>query len=473
MTKIKNMMFVFAVAFCFVLGTAVSSQATVTLTADAAQATYPAERTQKIGAGNDGIVGLVDANITWQAGANYVQNNILRFTIDPAKLLKMQSSIRFIGSGAGSWTETITNAGGYTVSIQVPTAVPQADTLYIRGGGSAAISVNCASVVAVGSINAWGVMVSAGAVILDNYGTDVIARTVTQYAASNPGVAQSTIDMIGANGIRFVSGNTIGVAHTFKILSTNLFAGTPANAPTFAAGDSLVLTLQGANAFQGIAQARFNASGGATVIAIPAGATNIGTFTFSQAVLAGLITSAGLNNVDLNLVVSLEANGTTELKDRVVSITPKLILNGTGNGTVLDVAAYGNAFRWDQNGAIFRCNYFRYDDASSQAIFYKFSNTAGVALNVKLRYYANDATVQPDWRDYDATVPAYGVLAINKVDVDRIWGLGAGNYNGWIEFQFDTGVGNVSGLVNAKYNDQWFNVPMALWNDQATSYWAQ
>ena len=463
-------------ALVLVVGFVGTSVAAVNLDASAALVTVPAERTQKIGPLNDGECILNNAPITWIAGQNYAQGNRLKLTLPTAA----GSRTTFAGTwffqysvGAGAVSTFLNNADGNpTLLAQLNTnVIVQSETIQILGSAAAAdtaLSVNVASVVGEQTLNLTGVLLTSGLGTVDTPDTDPLVQTLYQYSNSNNGVATATIDAINFAAQLFSGSTVISKSHAFVIDCGNQFAGSAPNAPTFAAGDQIQLTLTDNNyAFQGMSQVAFTGGGQQFTRNVTAATNVVFTLTANEVTkLAGA--AVGRNNTDIGFNINLIASGTTALRPRTVSVSDvSLLLNTTGNGT-RSLGNYGNAFYLPQNGTLYRANYFRYDAASSQNAYYKFSNDSGTAMKVQIRYHDRNATTAGTWSDYPTQIPAWGVLAINKQQVDNVLGLGVGNYNGWIEFRIAGNPIFITAVVNAKFNDTWFNIPIHLYDtDQA------
>ncbi len=478
MRKYVKFMIVPLIAVGFILGMVAGSQAAVNLDASAAMVTVPAERTQKVGppaaaAGSGGARLQGGQLINWIAGQNYASGNRMKLTLPTAAGSR---------SGfAGTWYFEYSVAGGVstlamngvskpTMIVQLNTNdIVQSDTIEIMGSnsvlfGSTGLCVDVASVVGEQTINLTGVLLTSGLGTVDPPDADPLVRTLYQYSNSNAGAATATIDAINHVAQLFSGSTRIAGPHAFRIDSGNQFAGPLCNAPTFRAGDQLELTLNDNQyAFAGLASVAFTGNGGAITKGL--GSASNAVYTLSAANLALIATAkVGMNNTDINFNISLLASGNTQLRPRTININSvKLGLTATGNGT-RDLGNYGTAFNLTQNGTLFRANYMRYDSVTSQNMYYKFSNDSGQAVTVELRYHDRTATTQGSWTTYGETIPAYGVLAINKQDVDGALGLGQGNYNGWIEFRLHTQPANVTGVINAKFADTWFNIPMHLYD---------
>jgi hypothetical protein len=251
-----------------------------------------------------------------------------------------------------------------------------------------------------------------------------------------------------------------------SILSTNIF-GQAANAPTFVAGDNLYITLSGPNAFQGVATVYIGGANTAGALArnilLPGGvtATNEKMFTLTAANLVALdFTDAGNSDVNLALKLWMSVTGATAIEPRTVTASAvDLALTGSGNGTV-NLGSAGVVFKWDQNGTLFRCSYYRQMDNARQ--WYKFTNTSGNDVTVEVRYLSNDGTTVTDWTDFGSKIPQNGVLTIASSDVDVLFTQVTSGTTGWVEFRVHTPQANCTGMVNAKVGDSFFNVPMMV-----------
>jgi hypothetical protein len=190
-------------------------------------------------------------------------------------------------------------------------------------------------------------------------------------------------------------------------------------------------------------------------------ATNQMVFTLSANNMTNMIdANAGKNNVDLAFNIKLEVSGTTQLQPRTIAASNvDLVLNSTGNGTI-SYGNYGNVLVWTQNGTVFRANYYRNDASADNNQWYKFSNTSGAPVNIEVRYRSNDGTTVSDWVQNGTPIPSNGVLTFSKADIENlIPEVGAGTI-GWLEFRLHTSRQNCTGIVNAKMNGSFFNVPM-------------
>jgi hypothetical protein len=447
--------------FCLVFALASSAQAVVSLDASAANVTVPAERTEKIGAAKDGVI-LLNGNITWEAGQNYVAGNRLKASLN--------NSAKFVGTWAGldaggtTIAQQNLGAGNATILLQINTnGIVNGNTITLRRGAASTLQADVSSVIS-SPVTMTGVTLTSGLGTVDQPGTDTLIETLTQYSDSFQGAKTATIDAINNAAMLFSGGVTLAQGGTVKIDSTTAFGGPASICPTFIAGDQIALTLTDTTAaFNGLTNVIFNGAGGSITKTL--GAATAQSFTFSAANLNALLAGTpGQNGTDMLFDIAVQAAGTVELQPRTIAVSNiDLGLTATGNGTT-SLGSYGNVLVLAQNGTLYRANYARYDDNTTQNMFYKFSNSSGTAMKIEVRYHDKDATSAGTWSDYSANVPAYGVLTISKTGLDNVLGLGAGNYNGWVEFRIHGNESNITAICNAKYGDTWFNVPMSLNN---------
>lgn len=466
-------------ALCFVLVFTSGAYATVTINAGAADVTVPQERTAKLTDGAppyDGTIALGApgaANITWTTGANYATGNRLKASLDKGAKLIGTWNI-FTGGGTTYAFQNLGAGGAATALFQINSdSIGNGVALKFGANAATTARVNVAALAGVTGptrVTFTGVTLTSGLGTVDQPGDDILINTLTQYAVSYKGaVPVSTVDAINQSAKQFV-GPTLNATFKPILVESQGFAARAGICPTFAAGDQLIVTLtDSSQAFSALTNVVFTGGGAKFTRAL--GSATSQTFNFSHTVLKALAGTADLGNqgIDITMGGMFVANGATEIAPRTVSCSNlTLVLAATGNGTQ-DLGNFGDIVTFGQNGTLFRGNYARYDNNTTQNMFYKFSNSSTTPMKVEIRYHGKDDTTAGNWTTYDQNIPGYGVLAISKADMDRVLGLGAGNYNGWIEFRIHGNEANISAVCNAKFGDTWFNIPVALQTTTAAS----
>jgi hypothetical protein len=463
----KNCMFItLAFSLIFVFVGAANVFARVNLDASPGLATVPAERTQGIGTAYDGVIQLQAAAMNWRTGAAYTNSNLLRMTIPKSDGAVFKGTWVFIPGGS---TVLVNNDGANTLSLQLPKNVAQGSTFNFYANATTA-ALDLSSVTKVGNVNLQGVNAGVGAGTVDPVGTDPIVVTVTQFGNSaGNNVGTSTIDVINQLGKRFLStstvagvatGNQISQLGSVVINSTNVFPANN-NCPNFTGNDRVIVTLSGANAFQGVSTVYFYGAGASTIARGVGNATNSRAFTFSLGNLNNGIfaNTPGANNEDMAFLIKMSVSGTTDLKERTIAGAVDLALRTSGNGTI-DLGSYGNVMNWAQNGTLFRANYYRNDSTADNNNWYKFSNSTTAPVTVEARFMSNDGTTTTNFTALSDQIPANGVLTVSKATIDTLFTEVSTGTVGWLEFRVHTGIANTTGIINAKSSNSFFNVPM-------------
>jgi len=453
-----------------------------------AKAIVPAERTQKIGAGKDGQIVLNgERAISWTAGANYDIADVLQMWVNPKENAQFLPGAGWVFVGAPFGTVSVVNAAyiqrwtsigtgtftamlnpyrhkytvdgtGFTVPVGIASKLTSGAKLFIYAD-PAADNMDVSDVTGEKVYNVLGRAVRGGIPIdVPPAATVVnqILETIFQYsytaAVNRPGSVVSTIDAINHQARLFAGSTAISNPGSFTVYSEAF--NVISYAPTFIANDSLVVTLTGDHAFQGISNVIF---GGVAAFTRSVGAaTNSAAFTFSNTDLLALAPGAGRSNVDLPFVVSFDADGTSELVNRVVSASAKLRLAGTGNGD-RDLGSWGNLLTFRQNGTLFRLGRLR--TATAQETYVRFSSTANVDTNVDVRFYYANGTATA-WARYGTAIPSSGSISIDKAALMALLNIGV-DEDGFVEFRLHTAIANVVAVCQAKMGTTgWVNIPV-------------
>jgi hypothetical protein len=426
----------------------------------------PAERTTMLGFANDGRV-RVPGFINWTNGANYVNTNLLEGYLAEQDDVTLTGNWVYSVDGSGALPRLYTNAAGdYTIVAQLDTSVPNGNGItVIAPAGTVGVDLSALDDVPT-SYHFFGRCRTSGGINVDPQpaaaATNVLVQTLYQFSNANAGGAvTSTVDAIGNQALLFLGG-TISNAHSFVVASTNVFSPTIRFAPTFQTGDQLLLTLGGANAFQGLAAVVFTGGGNAVTRGVGA-ATNSKTFTFSAADMwtlmgGGTPGQAGPGgNIRFN--IAFVSAGTAELDNRTISANDvSLDLSATGNG-VRSLGSYGQVAVFVQNGTLFRLGRARMAD--SQNWFVRFASSAGNPVTIDVQYYEEDGT-GTGWQRWASTIPTGGSLALSKDAIMTALGLTTANLDGYVQFRLSTAPQNVVATCQAQHVTQqaWFNVPM-------------
>lgn len=460
-------------------------------TAPTAKAIVPAERTQKIGAGKDGEIVLNgERAISWTAGANYDIADVLQMWINPKENAEFLPGggwvfvaapfTATVRAGAHTyayrWTTLAKNAAatashmlpfrhlytvdgtGFTVPVGIASKLTSGAKMFIYAD-PAADNMDVSNVTGEKVYNVLGRAVRGGIPIDVPPASTVvnqILETIYQYsytaAVNRPGSVVSTIDAINHQARLFQGSTAISNPGSFTVYSEAF--NVISYAPTFIANDSLVVTLTGDHAFQGMDNVIFG--GLATFTRAVGAATNSAAFTFSNTDLLALAPGAGRSNVDLPFVVSFEADGTSELVNRVVSASAQLRLAGTGNGN-RDLGSWGNLLTFRQNGTLFRLGRLR--TATAQETYVRFSSTANVDTNVDVRFYYANGTATA-WARYGTAIPSSGSMSIDKAALMALLSIGV-DEDGFVEFRLHTAIANVVAVCQAKMGTTgWVNIPV-------------
>lgn len=457
--------------------------------AGTAKVAVPAERTQRIGSGRNGEITLNnDRALSWVAGASYDIADVLQLYITPIDNAKLLNDGRwvavagpFAAQGSGTyrtrWTATVgafthpgvkprhlytRDAGQFTIPVGIASKVASGGTMMFYAGTAGNDNLDVSDVTGEKTYHMVGRAVRGGIVIdlpvAAPTTQNQILETITQYsytAAGNRNVSLSTIDAINHQALLFSGSRNISNVGMITIQSTNVFNGTANYAPTFIATDSLVVTMTGNNAFQGIDNILFR--GAATFTRGVGAATNEASFTLSNVDLIALAAGAGRNGIDLPLEMYCQVDGTVELVNRVISASASLRLNGTGNGTI-PLGVWGDLFRFNQNGTLFRMGRLR--TATAQETYMRFSSTALTDTAFDVRYYREDGVSVTAWTRFGTLIPANGSLSVSKADLMALLGIPA-DQNGFVDFRLHTAVENVVAVCQAKMGETgWVNIPI-------------
>lgn len=506
----KRLLYVFLAAIFVTVGALCEVQAAVDLRSNpnantvsyrgaafTPKVNIPAERTMRIGNGHDGHIvlrGVGARPLSWVAGAGYDIADVLQMYITPMDDAKLLNGAGWVMVG-GPWTQAIgTYASRWTVVVGAGTHVRvRPRHMYTRNGGDYTVPVGISSKLATGGnllvyadtnadnldvTNVTGVKTYnmlgravRGGIPIDlpsPVGTvNQILQTITQYSYTGVGaraaVVISTIDAINHQAHLFSGSRLVSGVGQFSILSA-AFAGTVSYAPTFIATDSLIVTLTGNHAFQGVSNVVFG--GAATFTRGVGAATNAASFTLSNANLLAQNAGAGQSGVPLALDIFFAVNGVDELLNRTVAVDATLRLNGTGNGAI-PLGTWGSLLSFRQNGTLFRLGRIR--TATDQETYVRFSSTAATDTAFDVRYYREDGT-STAWTRYGATLPANGSLSISKADLMALLAIPASE-NGFVEFRLHTALVNVVAVAQAKMGTTgWANIPM-YYLDVANNFW--
>lgn len=483
MKKFSFLLLAVVIGFSFF---ATNSFARVTLDASTAFATVPAERTQRIGVANDGIIPLNDENIGWDLGQAYVSGNRLKLWFTGGTGLEFVNVWRAKGGNTnGAWTAGINADSLDNFNLQLNTLANVASSIMLNGAASTIPELNVAGVTGEQLFNLNGACLTSGMGTVDGADADPILQTVIQYSGAVKGTARTTIDVVNTAGRVFISGSATANAYTFDIESTNVFGGTDWHCPTLANSDVLNLVLEGTNAFQGVSFVEFQAGGTLITRAVPTSAKanvyNKWTTSFTgngTAALTALCNAAvGNNGIDIDFDITLLSDMSTALEVRKIDVKGELDLQATGNGSVLSVN-FPNRIQFVQNGAQYASNMFKVSEAGTKAYF-KFANMSTSDIPLEIKYFPNagkDTTnAATSWITYTGDggngVPAGEQIVITTAEAAAVFGFAANTYDGLIIFRAKGSPSNITAMVNCVNANGSFNAPMLQYDPTGNQEW--
>lgn len=458
-------MFGITVGVVFMLTTLAASVHALELTAGATLK-VPAERTTKLGPGNDGVI---EQNTTfgWVSGTAYNAGGIITFTLNENNELKFVEGAatndkwRFV-YGGNTQSPSISD---YAINHEMAAGIAIGTTIDVVPGVTKGLDLSDFSDNTERTHKVEANYYAVGGNIkIDGPDTAPILQTITQYAYADTVTTADTIDAIDNQAFLFLNGNTLSAAHTFTVASTNAFSA--GYAPTFQANDQLTVTLSGEKAVDGLENVLI-VNGGATLTYPVGAATNEMDILLTNADLLSLGITAGTAARDIAFGIILEAKGDTELSDRIITATPELNLADTGNGIITYQGK--KIFSLVQNGTKFRLA--RFSTADAQVTNTKLTNTSTVSVPVDVRFYA-EGSAPTEWVRYDETIPADDSLTIAKEDIMRVLNITDTSLWGFVDFRVATSKKNVTAQAFMRHANSNFaaNIPIPYFDATKWSF---